>query len=942
VIEPSRPDPARVASRFRDPARRGACGRRYRAGLERLEGRSLMSAYAPAVANYGGWAQAELAVFRRNDAPATRPLANSALLIQSPAPIGYELGLSGSDTATPGDFEGIGKADPAVYGFLGDASYGLNYGSDPNLPGPHPFPQGSGRFAYIPLDGNYPPHRPGALDGTMDTTLSKVVVVNLGVAGDLPAVAAYDADHKAEFAVYEPAAGRFLYYPSATFDPNAEPGTAGHRPVAVPLGGPGDVPAPADYQGTGHADFAVYDPAAGRFLVRPSDGGPTVVVPLGGPGDVPVSADFEGVGHADFAVYDPAAGHFLVKPASGGATVVVAVGSPGDTPAVASYHGDGHADFATFTPGTLRFHIRRSSDWSYEDRAFTNPDAVPVQRTDDAAMAEHRADLARPGSPDVVFLGDSITDFWARNFPQSWAAESARFHAVDDGIAGDSTQNVLLRVESGELASHPKVVVLLVGTNDFGYHDRTPRETADSLRVLIDAIHARSPGSSLLLMGLFPRGQDSPADSAAARQVNEAIAGDIQAFDATYLPALARPFAGRAGSGDLRGDYSVDLTTALNTDATNPADHFANPAAFVDLLHPDAAGYAAWSAGIATPLRLLLGLPATPADFEGTGRTDPSVYLPSIGSFAVRPSAGGADRITPFGVAGAGQSIPVSGDYDGDGKSDLAVYLPSIGSFAVRPSAGGADRVTPFGVAGAGQSIPVSGDFDGDGKSDLAVYLPSIAAFAYRPSAGGPDVVVPFGIAGAGQSIPAPGDYDGSGKTDLAVYLPSIGSFAVRPSAGGADRITPFGIAGAGQSIPMPGDYDGSGKTELAVYLPSLGALAYRPAGGGPDRFIPFGIAGAGGSIPAPGDYDGDGKTDPALYLPSIGALAYRPSAGGPDVVVPFGIAGAGGSLPTAAAASGETTVPPAAAAAPKVPSTPTRHRPTVATAAAKVHAARV
>jgi len=289
-------------------------------------------------------------------------------------------------------------------------------------------------------------------------------------------------------------------------------------------------------------------------------------------------------------------------------------------------------------------------------------------------------------------------------------------------------------------------------------------------------------------------------------------------------------------------------------------------------------------------------LKQAPANLDGGGKTDLAVYLPAIGAFAYRPSSGGPDVFVPFGIPGAGRTIPALGDYTGAGHAEIAAYLPAIGVYAIRPAGGGPDIVVPFGIAGVGGSIPAPGDYEGSGRDDIAVYMPSIAAFGIRPSGGGPDRIIPFGIAGVGGSIPAPADYFGTGRSDIAVYLPSIGAFAIRPPGGGADLIVPFGLAGAGRSIPIPGDYDGSGKAELAVYLPTLGLFAYRPAGGGPDVIVPFGRANDG-TVPVSGDYTGVGHDEIAVFDPNYALFAYRPPSG-PDVLTAFGAAGPGRSLP--------------------------------------------
>ena len=93
------------------------------------------------------------------------------------------------------------------------------------------------------------------------------------------------------------------------------------------------------------------------------------------------------------------------------------------------------------------------------------------------------------------------------------------------------------------------------------------------------------------------------------------------------------------------------------------------------------------------------------------------------------------------------------GDYDGSGRTELAVYLPALGELQYI-SAKGTVVTVPFGIPGAGQTLPEPGDYDGSGKTEVAAYLPALNTFAYRPAGGGPDVSFPVGFAGSGPIVP--------------------------------------------------------------------------------------------------------------------------------------------------------------------------------------------
>lgn len=137
----------------------------------------------------------------------------------------------------------------------------------------------------------------------------------------------------------------------------------------------------------------------------------------------------------------------------------------------------------------------------------------------------HGEYLERSKQPvDVLFLGDSITMKW-RDAPDLWKSRYAEpLKAANFGIMGDVIQHVLWRVEHGELdAAKPKVVVLLIGTNNS--KRKEPEPIVVGIRHLVDVIHQRSPTSKVLLMAIFPREKpgDVPAQQQNIKYVNERL-----------------------------------------------------------------------------------------------------------------------------------------------------------------------------------------------------------------------------------------------------------------------------------------------------------------------------------------------------------------------------------------------------------------------------------
>ena len=111
---------------------------------------------------------------------------------------------------------------------------------------------------------------------------------------------------------------------------------------------------------------------------------------------------------------------------------------------------------------------------------------------------------AKQGKIDLLFLGDSITQGWHDN--AVWKRFYGPRHAANFGIGGDRTEHVLWRLQHGEVDGiHPRVVVLMIGTNNSG--DNTSGEIVAGIKAIVDELRKRLPDSKILLLGVFPRGQ---------------------------------------------------------------------------------------------------------------------------------------------------------------------------------------------------------------------------------------------------------------------------------------------------------------------------------------------------------------------------------------------------------------------------------------------------
>jgi hypothetical protein len=217
-------------------------------------------------ADYDGDGKTDIAVWREN--PNNPDRANFYILNSRDGALRTEqFGRTGDSPMTVGDWDGDGKADPAVYraGTNGGQSF----------------------FFYKPST------RP-----TVD-----FVSVAWGIAGDKPVAADYDGDGKADIAVYRPSNG--VWYIARS----------GGGFSFVQFGAAADKPVVGDYDGDGKSDQAVYRPDNGTWYINRSVQGFTAAQ-FGIATDLLVAADYDGDGKTDIAVYRPAGGNWYISRSS--------------------------------------------------------------------------------------------------------------------------------------------------------------------------------------------------------------------------------------------------------------------------------------------------------------------------------------------------------------------------------------------------------------------------------------------------------------------------------------------------------------------------------------------------------------------------------------------------------------------------------------------------
>ena len=191
---------------------------------------------------------------------------------------------------------------------------------------------------------------------------------------------------------------------------------------------------------------------------------------------------------------------------------------------------------------------------------------------------------AKTGKAELVMIGDSITHYWEKQ--RNYAETFEPYHTLNLGFGGDRTQNVVWRLQNGEVDGiAPKLVTLMIGTNN------TSRDTPEAITAGIQAIVAelrqRLPESKIVVLSVFPRS-------------NPRTKGDFERVKAInqLLPGIA----------DNEWVFHVDINRHfLDENGQLRPELYGR-----DLLHLSGAGYEAWHQAL-LPILKDAGLEASEA-----------------------------------------------------------------------------------------------------------------------------------------------------------------------------------------------------------------------------------------------------------------------------------------------------------------------------------------
>jgi hypothetical protein len=558
------------------------------------------------------------------------------------------------------------------------------------------------------------------------------------------AAATFDGDALADMPLYDASTGTWRVLTSVS----------GYRSsFTIYWGGPQYTPVPADYDGDGRIDIAVF---AGAWYVLTSSSNFTTamivqVTPALGAPIRPVPGDYDHDGKADFAVMADD-GSLTVRKSTNGSQWTISMPQLADDYLYADYcpvavrgdfDGDGIADVALYRRATGRWKILTSSSNFQSIVAFTlgGPDYAAVTGDYDG---DGKADPA-------VYNG--ATGEW--KYLQSTTNTVATVGWGGTGFApvpGDYDGD---------------------GKNDFGVYSSAlgewfVLETSTGLTTTLRAVWGTPVESPVTmtpvrsLPSLTKQATDYDGDGASDIAVYQPSSGTwtILTSSSRFMQTMTITWSGGPGDVPVPADYDMDGKTDLAT---------YNPASGVWSIRPSYS---------LTPYTVTLGDPGDiPVPSPFIRPSEVTVYTPSTGRWRHVDAVGRGTFEFFFGSA---SDTPIPWAFGGSAFGRAGLYNAASGYWKVlSPNAN--PSLWQQGWGGPGYT-PVPGDYDGDGQPDLSVCVKATGNCYVLKS--GFNYASAFGLSwGAPLDRPISGDYDGDGLDDMANYDSATGQWSIRLSS---------------------------------------------------------------------------------------------------------------------------------------------------------------
>lgn len=234
-------------------------------------------------------------------------------------------------------------------------------------------------------------------------------------------------------------------------------------------------------------------------------------------------------------------------------------------------------------------------------------EVVSQPRADKNSQIAHQQMVAKAksGRIDLYFLGDSITRRWGTS-DKLWAESYANWkknfwgwNAGNFGWGADSAQNILWRIENGELEGvNPKVIVLLAGTNNIGA-GQSAESVARAVGAILKTCRQKAPKAKIILTGITPRNDKME-----------------------YIPVIDQTNVFLQKLADGKTIRYLNINRGL---ADRDGRLF--PGMTIDNLHLSPKGYQVWADALKPILTSLLGKPKS-TDLAPPPTSDPSQTSP--------------------------------------------------------------------------------------------------------------------------------------------------------------------------------------------------------------------------------------------------------------------------------------------------------------------------